>query len=414
MYEYKNNEKLGNAGFARIEARNHQCKLFIHMNVSDMEGKLLKAYMFSRKLPQNHFAYLGNVLIQNQTGELKIKCDRNNVMNSDLDLDDMCGIIIYQEKQSFFACEWDGKPIHHHLIDAIETLDFIGSRVATADTKEGRLVIEDITTSPNEICTDVETVIEDTIIEEVENSSDEIIEEVVEAAQIQEIEETSLNNQQLEWISTMAKNIQNLFTTTELKQVNEEESNNSSRVEMESLGDGTDMQTVVEYRNLTSDLASEVAASQVECQEVECIQPMYDLTNASYISSGIRMAQRYECHPHARDILKVCPRVYPFEDNEIMDCVRIHPQDIGRLPMSVWHFGNNSFLLHGYYTYHHLLFGTMTSLEGLQYIIGVPGVYHERETAMARMFGFDTFKSVKRPHTTEGEFGYYYAVIQFD
>ena len=64
---------------------------------------------------------------------------------------------------------------------------------------------------------------------------------------------------------------------------------------------------------------------------------------------------------------------------------------------------NNSFLLHGYYNYRHLILkkipnGTIT--------IGVPGVYYEREKKVAAMYGFHLFKGIKNMNNA-GCFGYY-------
>lgn len=105
------------------------------------------------------------------------------------------------------------------------------------------------------------------------------------------------------------------------------------------------------------------------------------------------------------------PRIYPFEDNEITMCVKIEPKDIGYLPMSVWGLSNNSFLLHGFYCYHHLIFAKMVDHYGSRYIIGVPGIYHSREQFMARMFGFESFKSIRKRDLRQGDFGYWYLAI---
>lgn len=66
---------------------------------------------------------------------------------------------------------------------------------------------------------------------------------------------------------------------------------------------------------------------------------------------------------------------------------KIQRQDIARLPRTQWHLANNSFLLHGFYNYHHLLYIE----EGENRWIGVPGIYHEKEQAAARAFDFRNF-----------------------
>lgn len=101
-------------------------------------------------------------------------------------------------------------------------------------------------------------------------------------------------------------------------------------------------------------------------------------------------------------------RLYPFEDNEILMCVKIEPKDIGLLPKEVWPFSSNSFLLHGYYCYHHLILAKMKYKDKAVYILGVPGLYQPREQFMARMFGFDNFKSIKKREPKRGDFGYWY------
>lgn len=69
-------------------------------------------------------------------------------------------------------------------------------------------------------------------------------------------------------------------------------------------------------------------------------------------------------------------------------CEKIQRQDLSRLPRREWRLANNSFLLHGFYNYHHLLY---IEDDGKTWI-GVPGVYHEKERAAATAFGFPEFQ----------------------
>lgn len=67
---------------------------------------------------------------------------------------------------------------------------------------------------------------------------------------------------------------------------------------------------------------------------------------------------------------------------------KISRQDLVRLPRKEWRLANNSFLLHGFYNYHHLLYIE----ENGSIWIGVPGIYHEREQMAASSLGFGVFK----------------------
>ncbi len=68
-------------------------------------------------------------------------------------------------------------------------------------------------------------------------------------------------------------------------------------------------------------------------------------------------------------------------------CRKIQRNDLARLPRCEWKLANNSFLLHGYYNYHHLALIN----EGEKFMIGVPGIYHPQEAKAASTFGFAEF-----------------------
>ena len=48
-------------------------------------------------------------------------------------------------------------------------------------------------------------------------------------------------------------------------------------------------------------------------------------------------------------------KVLAFDYDNGCEILSIKPQDIGLLPREIWTYGNNSFLLHGYYNYRHLI-----------------------------------------------------------
>lgn len=112
-------------------------------------------------------------------------------------------------------------------------------------------------------------------------------------------------------------------------------------------------------------------------------------------------------------ILDQCPGMYPFEDDGVEACVRLEPQDIGMMPIDCWSYGSNSFLLHGYYSYRHLILARLKPEEerGGSYILGVPGTRHSREAFMANMFGFREFKPIREGNGESSDFGYWYTFL---
>jgi len=103
-------------------------------------------------------------------------------------------------------------------------------------------------------------------------------------------------------------------------------------------------------------------------------------------------------------------RMCPFEDTTITQCVRIEPADLEYLPREAWVLGSNSFLLHGYYTYGHLILAKLKGMGVESTILGVPGQYQNRERFLAKMFGFEYFKPIGAS-SSEGDFGYWYLFL---
>lgn len=66
---------------------------------------------------------------------------------------------------------------------------------------------------------------------------------------------------------------------------------------------------------------------------------------------------------------------------------------------------HNSFLLHGYYNYGHVIIDET----GEEPRLGVPGNYYEREQMVAAMFGFPDFEPAREGEKVgSGTFGYFY------
>ncbi|HJA93478.1 MAG TPA: hypothetical protein H9717_10260 [Candidatus Eisenbergiella merdipullorum] len=98
------------------------------------------------------------------------------------------------------------------------------------------------------------------------------------------------------------------------------------------------------------------------------------------------------------------PCVHPFGDQRMF--LSITPGDFVILGREYQKLVHNSFLLHGYYNYRHVILGRYPDGEEECYYLGVPGVYYEREKMAAEMFGFEAFEGKKEP-AEQGDFGYY-------
>ena len=96
-------------------------------------------------------------------------------------------------------------------------------------------------------------------------------------------------------------------------------------------------------------------------------------------------------------------KIIPFGDDR--DYLSIEPRDFVILCGKYQELVQNSFLLHGYYNYGHVI---LTRIKGEEdkYYIGVPGVYYEKEKQAALLFGFEGFEGGSE-NLREGAFGYY-------
>lgn len=104
-------------------------------------------------------------------------------------------------------------------------------------------------------------------------------------------------------------------------------------------------------------------------------------------------------------ILDTYDNIHPYGDERIY--VKLEPKNFIILSGKYQHLVNNSFLLHGFYNYRHVILGK----EGEAYYLGVPGVFYEREKMVAVMFGFEAFEC-ESGESKAGEFGYYLRKVE--
>lgn len=101
---------------------------------------------------------------------------------------------------------------------------------------------------------------------------------------------------------------------------------------------------------------------------------------------------------------KQYPRIHPFGDAR--EYLSITPRDFVILSRQYQNLVQNSFLLHGYYNYGHVILTRLKEREEEHFYLGVPGVYFDREKQAALMFGFEGFEA-GGDQIAEGGFGYY-------
>ena len=105
-----------------------------------------------------------------------------------------------------------------------------------------------------------------------------------------------------------------------------------------------------------------------------------------------------------QQLWSVMPHMNPFDDER--EYLQIKLQDMIVLPEASYRLVENSFLLHGYYNYGHLIITKIYKNGKEKVYVGVPGNYYIKEAQVAVMFGFESFEPKTEP-PREGDFGYY-------
>jgi len=104
-------------------------------------------------------------------------------------------------------------------------------------------------------------------------------------------------------------------------------------------------------------------------------------------------------------------KVHPFGDERVF--ISVEPKDFIILQAPYQKLVNNSFLLHGFYNYKHMILGPDKEIgngDESCFYLGVPGTYFEREKMVAIMFGFQGFECDGAVEI--GKFGYYMRKVE--
>ncbi|MCM1190370.1 MAG: hypothetical protein NC541_13875 [bacterium] len=110
-----------------------------------------------------------------------------------------------------------------------------------------------------------------------------------------------------------------------------------------------------------------------------------------------------------RQLSAIYPHLQPFHDER--DYLSVGPADFVIFSAESYRAVNNSFLLHGYYNYRHLILTRLERRGETLYYVGVPGNYFDREKQVAVMFGFESFECAEEP-AQDGDFGYYMMKVE--
>ena len=373
IYAYEGEEKGKNIGFVKLESRNGQCRLSVNVKKIYAGGNDIGVYLIAsgQEIP------LGNIFIRNSCGEFRTIINVENVMGTGNSLDGCIGLVIHEKGE-----EW----------------------------RVYKTVWEDAVAQAAEL----------ELTEAAEKKPDDTLER--DKRLKKQIEEL---NREIDEAAKVGDNIA------------EKESTAEKNVEKENAAEG----------NAAEDTAPAASGAPQNTSEPELLQqlqpsgdqskqPSADQPPQSSSGPFIQSTQQEEIplgdpkvleHLDAEEekwgpevlwdrFRKHYPKMQAFDSPGTAEILTIRPQDIGLLPRENWGYGNNSFLLHGYYNYRYLIFARVGDEKHTRarYILGVPGHYYSNEKYMASMFGFPHFVLAKTQPAQDGRFGYWYADVRME
>lgn len=386
LYYYGNGDKKNNVGYVRMERKDDICKVTIHMRSINSNDKKLGVYFFYREKEQLIGIFLGNMTIKRGVGEFRKIIEKEIINGLQVTLEEMGGIIIYENNQHFFATQWDD--------EFINIMNFYMQDNNKQKWKQKQLELGERDRLKAAGLMEVE-------IQEIDQ----------ETLTGKEIEEEEKRLEQELVIGKGVENIKQELAGGELENVNQSlENREVIDIEFENK----------ELENQKSEMIKE-ENQNLEVKEPNHREVKFEEAEQEYQNKQLENRWRQQVREQKRKlelqieradkIFAKFPAIDLCNKEAFKKCVKIEPQDIGSFPMETWVLANNSFLLHGYYNYRYLIFAQYFHEGQWEYVIGVPGIYEPRENFMAKMFGFQNFCPTNQKEEKTGAFGYWYQVI---
>ena len=388
IYAYEGSAKGKNIGFAKLETRSGQCRLNVNVKKVYSGGSDLGVYL----LAPDKEIFLGNIFIHNGAGEFRAVIPMENIGGSGCAMEICYGLSVHEKEEDWrvYKTIWEDAVTQAAEVDLAEvTSQNVGD--------ESEQIHRKLTELNQEIQAEEERLeAERAKLDEKEGSEAPHSEEDVEAGGQDHPEDNQRmgsGTQMLLQNLNKVGNILGILPAGHEKPVEEKEQAREEAAQEPS-----------------EPLASHPARVSLPQEEEFPLENPEKLARLEQEESAGSPELLWEA------FRKRYPKIQAFDSPGTIEILTIRPQDIGLLPRENWTYGNNSFLLHGYYNYRYLVFARVgdEARKRVRYILGVPGHYYSSEKYMASMFGFPHFVLAKKQPVQNGRFGYWYADVSME
>ena len=384
VYDYENGKKGSNCGFIKVEVKDQQCSVEVHLHCPGLpEDVGCRVYGFTRKDGLINGVLLDTCETEKEIIECMIVTDAMDMNASGISMGKMGGMVITTDIGGFFGTEWDDQPIRPE--------NFREVKIAPADAVPEMVPVSD----------NVDTVSENAASSDIESSS---VTAAIQEISLPVTEEVPENLPEAVLSDTMPHDTPRTFHDTADSEETPEVIESSDTIvseehlKPESSAESESLKNTV---SAMPDNVSEPAEAQI------LNTPAKNTASTSDVSS---LQQNRNEHRKASSSTEpqVSTEFTPFSDGELTAAWKIHLNDLKRFPRHYCSLRNNRFIQYGHYNFGHLLLGQRNNG---QYILGVPGGYNQQERFMANMFGFPYFKESRYVEIPKARGGYWYRLI---
>lgn len=458
IYAYEGGIKGKNTGFAKLETRGTSCRIQVSVRRVFAGGSPIGVYL----LAGQEEIRIGTLFVRGGNGEFRAVVNCENIEGSGCNMEECCGLTLHETDSAWraYTTIWEDAVAH---AAEVELADVTAEKVREQEAEK-----EEATRKQTEKAQEAEK--EEAARKPAENVSGEVNsvsvgkEKLDEASELtrsgeMESQDTSMETEKKEAVNInetdfgisqpqpekLEDSNLEIFEDTETMEAVPDISETSDHQEAEVVQE-TQTETPQEsFQESTQEVQTETPKesfqesyqeaqtearrkdSQESTREVrkealpdsppdhqEAFQPGSQNQKQPQPDSSKEFPKEDPAESLWNRLRAAYPKVTAFECADGCEILVIKPQDIGLLPRENWVYGNNSFLLHGYYNYRYLILARLgKSGERGRYILGVPGHYGNNEKYMAAMFGFDRFVRSTRQPPRDSRFGYWYTDLNF-
>lgn len=442
IYAYEGGIKGKNTGFAKLETRGTSCRIQVSVRRVFAGGSPIGVYL----LAGQEEIRIGTLFVRGGNGEFRAVVNCENIEGSGCNMEECCGLTLHETDSAWraYTTIWEDAVAH---AAEVELADVTAEKVREQEAEKEeatRKLAENVTGEVNSASvgkekldeaseltrsgemesqdTSTETEKKDAVNinetdfgisqpqpEKLEDSNLEILEDTEIMEAVPDISETSDHQE--------AEVVQEAQTETPQESFQESTQEVQTETPKESFQESYQEAQTEARRKDSQESTREVrkeALPDSPPDHQEAFQPGSQNQKQPQPDSSKEFPKEDPAEILWDRLRVTYPKVTAFECADGCEILVIKPQDIGLLPRENWVYGNNSFLLHGYYNYRYLILARLGKPgERGRYILGVPGHYGNNEKYMAAMFGFDRFVRSTRQPPRDSRFGYWYTDLNF-